>query len=233
MTSTNTTPTTSASIPIPTRKPFHGSCHCGLIRFVIFMTLPPPLIHASPTSTSTIRLRKCNCTTCHKMGLFHIRLPDAPNDFMLLNPTGMPHEKGGWEDQGMKSYRCFDQVSDWWFCGTCGVRPFVTGLDLKGGEMRKVDLRGVGLVEVGGEEVGVGEKEVWMCSREGKGEDGKMVEWVEGETGYLSVNATALEAGQDGCDLREWHEKGWISYLDCLDRKEENRLGRPWRGGMY
>ncbi|KAG4025302.1 hypothetical protein MFRU_061g00210 [Monilinia fructicola] len=217
----------------PVRKPFHGSCHCGLIRFIVFMTLPPRSIEANPAANSTIRIRKCNCTTCHKMGLFHIRVPDSPNDFMLLNPTGMPHEKGGWQDQGVKTYRCFDQTSDWWFCGTCGVRPFAVGLDLRNGEIRKVNLRETGVTEVNGKEVREGEREVWMCPKGGKGVDGKTVEWEEGKTGYLSVNATALEAGQEGCDLREWHEKGWINYLDCLDRKEENRLGRPWRGGMY
>jgi hypothetical protein len=29
---------------------------------------------------------------------------------------------------------------------------------------------------------------------------------------YLTVNASTLEAGQEGLDLREWHEKGWIRY---------------------
>lgn len=171
------------------------------------------------------------------MGLFHIRLPDSPNDFILLNPVGMPYGngedgKGGWQDQGMTSYQCFEKLMDWWFCGTCGVRCFATGLDLKEGEIRKVDLKKLGVTEMNGEKVEEGEREVWMCEREGM-VDGKMVKWKEGTNGYLSVNATALEAGQEGCDLREWHEKGWISYLDSLDWKEENKLGRPWRGGMY
>ncbi|TGO11363.1 hypothetical protein BTUL_0111g00130 [Botrytis tulipae] len=226
MSSTCTTTSTA------TRKPYHGSCHCGLIRFVIFMSLPPPVIEATPSANTTVRLRKCNCTTCHKMGLFHIRLPDSPNDFMLLSPTGMPHEQGGWQDQGMKNYQCFDKELDWWFCGICGVRPFATGLNFQNGETRKVNLKELGVTEVNGEEVGEGEREVWMCPKEGE-VDGKPTEWIEGKTGYLSVNAIALEAGQEGCDLREWHEKGWISYLDTLDLKEENRLGRPWRGGMY
>ncbi|KAB8292472.1 hypothetical protein EYC80_008188 [Monilinia laxa] len=114
----------------------------------------------------------------------------------------------------MKTYQCFDKTSDWWFCGTCGVRPFAMGLDFRNGEIRKVNLRETGVTEANGKEVSEGETEVWMCPKEGKGVDGKTVEWEEGKTGYLSVNATALEAGQEGCDLREWHEKGWINYLD-------------------
>jgi len=144
----------------------------------------------------------------------------------------MPGERGGWEEQGLKNYQCFDKMSDWWFCGVCGVRAFSTGHELRTGEIRKVNLKELGVLEVNGETVEDGEREVWMCPKEGE-VDGKIVEWKEGKTGYLSVNATALEADQEGCDLREWHEKGWISYLDCLDRVEENRLGRPWRGGMY
>jgi hypothetical protein len=62
--------------------------------------------------------------------------------------------------------------------------------------------------------------------------------WAEGtENGYLSVNAATLEAGQEGLDLREWAEKGWIAYLDTLSAPQleprENRLGKPYEGGMY
>lgn len=50
---------------------------------------------------------------------------------------------------------------------------------------------------------------------------------------YVSVNAVTLDAGQEGLDLREWHEKGWVLYLDCLNETEESRFGRPHVGGMY
>jgi hypothetical protein len=62
--------------------------------------------------------------------------------------------------------------------------------------------------------------------------------WVEGtDDVYLSVNAATLDARQEGLDLREWHEKGWIAYLDWLGEKPgengEDRLGVPHVGGMY
>jgi hypothetical protein len=31
--------------------------------------------------------------------------------------------------------------------------------------------------------------------------------------------------------MREWHEKGWIVYLDNCREVEEDRVGRPCEGG--
>lgn len=88
--------------------------------------------------------------------------------------------------------------------------------------MRCFGFRGEGeILEREGEG---GMERVWAPKREG---------WVEGEGCYLSVNATSLDVGQEGLDLREWHEKGWIHYLDCLDEREGVRWGRPHRGGCY
>lgn len=76
--------------------------------------------------------------------------------------------------------------------------------------------------------LGMGVRKVWKCKSEG---------WVESETGYLSVNAVTLEPDQEGLDLREWTEKGWIAYLDTrgetLEVCEPARMGRPHDGGMY
>lgn len=75
-----------------------------------------------------------------------------------------------------------------------------------------------------------GLREVWSPKKE---------DWAEGKAGnvgarysYLSVNASSLDAGQ-GLDLREWHEKGWVCYLDVFDCKDENRMGKPFLHGMY
>lgn len=87
--------------------------------------------------------------------------------------------------------------------------------------------------------------------KEMEGEGGEKVKywgpkepWVEGTAlegtingGYLSVNAATLDARQEGLDLREWQEKGWIAYLDYLEetpeKNGEDRLGVPHIGGMY
>lgn len=67
---------------------------------------------------------------------------------------------------------------------------------------------------------------VWSAKREG---------WEEAKTGYLSVNAATLDHDQEGLDLREWHEKGWIAYLEIKspDGSGETRLREPHEGGMY
>lgn len=66
----------------------------------------------------------------------------------------------------------------------------------------------------------------WTPKREG---------WREGHqyNCFFSLNATSIEPGQEGFDMREWTEKGWVVYLDCLNEVEEDRLGKPFEGGMY
>jgi hypothetical protein len=61
----------------------------------------------------------------------------------------------------------------------------------------------------------------WRPRREG---------WRENQTGYLSVNAVTLELAE-GLDLRAWHERGWISYLDCREYVGQDRLGSRILGG--
>lgn len=84
----------------------------------------------------------------------------------------------------------------------------------------EVDVPGEG--DSGGGKKGERVK-VWSPKKEG---------WVEGDTGYFSVNAHTLDAGQEGLDLREWHEKGWIVYLDMANEGEP-RFGRPHDEGIY
>ncbi|OAA57408.1 Mss4-like protein [Niveomyces insectorum RCEF 264] len=186
------------------RKPFTGSCLCGFIKYIVYLRFPPALtsgetdeMHAR--NANSIRLRKCNCNTCHKMGIFHLRLADAANDFILLSPLDPFNDLG--------DYLCGNKILHWFFCKTCGVRCFFFM-----GEGRVVDR------DIDGET-----RKVWVPAED----------FVEEENGYLSVNATSLDPGQEGLDLREWHEKGWIHYLDMLDKKEENSWERPHRGGMY
>lgn len=81
----------------------------------------------------------------------------------------------------------------------------------------------------GGQEDGAGAEmtqEVWTPEPEG---------WVErqGVTCYLSVNATTLEARQEGLDLREWVDRKLVAYVDCLDMTLDARCERPHVGGVY
>ena len=78
-------------------------------------------------------------------------------------------------------------------------------------------------------------KQVWTLA---SGEDFTRVE--EGKTivkplHYLSVNAFTLEVGEGGVDLREWHEKKWIFYVENLKRHNgtQMRVNEPFPGGLY
>ncbi|KAF2436274.1 hypothetical protein EJ08DRAFT_655950 [Tothia fuscella] len=185
------------------RRPYKGSCHCGFIQYIIYLELPP-LAPGAPQDEAkdknSVRIYKCNCKPCHKMGLFHIRLPSPPDDFVLLSPLDSFKELG--------DYTCNKDIIHFPFCKKCGVRCFA--IDWEGEVVEK---------EVDGEK-----KSVWVLKKPPEGEQPKT---------YLSINAHTIEAGQEGFDLREWHEKGWINYLDELDEKEEDRYDVPHRGGVY
>lgn len=91
------------------------------------------------------------------------------------------------------------------------------------GETIEVDLADIGL--------GEGKTKAWRPKKEG---------WTEGKLShgcYLSVNAFTLEPGQEGLDLREWHENKWMEYLDVLRLGEPDAgkptYERPHPGGSY
>jgi hypothetical protein len=150
-----------------------------------------------------IHIYKCNCTTCQKMSYFHLRLDDAPGDFHLLNPLNPA-------TGGLGDYRCASKKASWFFCPNCGVRCF-TVRDAEG-EVREIETE-------------EGKVQAWGVKRKG---------WDEkNRKGYLSVNAATLDADQEGLDLREWTEKGWIYYCDRKKDVGEFRLGEPHEGGMY
>ncbi|KAF2098647.1 DUF636 domain-containing protein [Rhizodiscina lignyota] len=201
----------------PTRRPYFGSCHCGETKYVAYMTLPvEDAESAHPPASTTIRIRKCNCSTCHKMGFFHLRLKDSPNDFVLLSPLNP-------QEGGLSNYQCFDKIINWYFCGNCGVRCFA----LRGhGEVSDIDLESW----LGKPSEGKTTK-VWRPRAENWREGS--VEWKEGKNAYLSVNAATIEPGQEGFDLKEWHEKKWINYLDMTDERKDDRYGEPHAGGCY
>lgn len=102
------------------------------------------------------------------------------------------------------------------FCAKCGVRTF--GLAGEG-ETVEVDLGEI----LEGKKNGKTTK-VWKLK----------APKVKGIKEYVSVNATSLEPGQEGLDLREWTEKGWVVYIDQLgEEKDWGRGKEPFAGGMY
>jgi hypothetical protein len=193
------------------RRPYTGSCHCGTMKYIVYLNLPTAGSPAPDAKTmhvqSGLSIYKCNCTVCHKMGIFHLRLPHAPSDFLLLSPTDPTAP-----NSGVTSYRCNAKKSDWSFCTTCGVRCFTLRGNSETAE-----------VEVEGQRV-----KAWRAASEG---------WREGSgpsprPSYFSINAATLDAGQEDLDVRQWHENGWMRYVDSLD-DTAGAYEKPQRGGMY
>ncbi|KAH8589258.1 hypothetical protein B0O99DRAFT_523583 [Bisporella sp. PMI_857] len=207
-----------------TRRPYTGSCHCGLTKYVIYLALPPTI--PAPSPSSSVRIYKCNCTTCQKMGIFHIRVPQATEDFALLSPIAKDAAPGGLLD-----YKCFEGQTHWYFCSRCGVRcfSFMGEGHITTRAIPDPSTSSTSTASTAAPAPATHEQKIWAPSLCLSGDN-----WQEssGLRCYLSVNATTLDARQEGLDLREWHEKGWIQYLDCLEEVGED-TDVPYPGGMY
>ncbi len=130
---------------------------------------------------------------------------DSPNDFLLLSPLNPT-------DGGLQDYTCFEATIHFYFCGMCGVRCFSFSGE---GGTREVEIDGK-------------KQTVWTAKEEG------WLEGIESGTGYLSVNAATLEPDQEGLNLKEWTERGWIAYLDGKnDFLGKPRVQEPYDGGIY
>ena len=88
------------------KKAYHGSCHCGAVRYECVLDLDEGL-------------RKCNCSFCRRTRM--LKTFSTREDFRLL----------AGKDQ-LLTYRAED--SNWpegdvdhYFCRNCGVRPFSRG----------------------------------------------------------------------------------------------------------
>jgi hypothetical protein len=156
---------------------------------------------------------KCNCTSCQKAGMFHMRVPYAPEDFLLLSPADPFQDLG--------DYTWAKKEIHFFFCKTCGMRCFLFG---GVGEVTEVDLGANG---VPGYEAGKLTK-VWHAKPDG---------WNTGsDVSYLSINALTTDPFQEGFDMREWAEKKWIGYVDTLQeegKQEQSNFERPCIQGTY
>lgn len=185
------------------RRPYRGSCHCGLIRYIAFFSLPPNT-DADVTNHKAVRFYKCNCTFCLKADLLHTRLPNAPRDFYLLSPSS---------PSDLSNYKCNTEKLNFYFCPTCGVRCF----QMNGtGKTDEVELE----VEPGKVE----KTKVWRFDEE---------HWPEMESvdALLSINAVTLEP-EDGLDLRELVDKKWLRYGNYRT-KWEGLVDQPYPGGTW
>lgn len=95
-------------------KTYHGSCHCGELRFEVDIDL----------AQGTIR---CNCSICAKTRLWSAVV--QPAAFRLLAGHG-----------ALQKYQFKRMVDQHMFCRHCGVRPFCIGDSPRRGAFYAVNL---------------------------------------------------------------------------------------------
>lgn len=211
---------------IPTRRPYTGSCHCSRIKFIIFLTLPfqPPYLRRDARQPAPQFARKCNCTVCHKAAYFHINLADPKSDFILLSPLDPLKE--------LTNYKCAEKAQNLLFCPTCGIRAFINegpeGKPL--GKLVSKDLSKIGLSLSQLQQLGFeSERDATDVTVHVPCD-----EWDSAATHSLRINAHALDKGQEMLDLREWHERKWVQYVNWLDEIDGARsYERPFHFGAY
>jgi hypothetical protein len=78
-------------------KTYHGSCHCGRVKFSV--------------TTDIDKVVSCNCSICSKKGVLHHRV--TPEQFNLLEGK-----------EYLSLYQFDTKEAKHFFCKECGIHPF-------------------------------------------------------------------------------------------------------------
>lgn len=153
------------------------------------------------------------------MGLFHMRLPDAPNQFFLLCPQ---------DRDSLANYKCQNGHINWFFCPTCGVRCFATVPHWK---QDQIDIEKISAAVPKLDLPGVEESTKTVTIRRMDPDT-----FQEDVTGYLTINALTIDQDQahgKNIDLRQLVDNKWVQYSDWNMRKHESRYDYPQERGTW
>jgi len=92
---------------------YHGSCHCGAIKYTVEGEIDS--------------LMQCNCSICSRKGYLLWFAPKDKVDLQTPEPLG--------------TYTFNKHQIKHHFCPTCGCAPFGFGSDGKGNEMAAINAR--------------------------------------------------------------------------------------------
>ena len=95
-------------------KTYHGSCHCGSVRFQAAIDL----------AKGTLR---CNCSICTKVRFWPALV--QPEAFRLLAGAG-----------ALSLYQFHKKTDEHFFCKYCGVRAFGTGNSPRRGKFYAINV---------------------------------------------------------------------------------------------
>ncbi len=95
-------------------KTYHGSCHCGAVRFEADLDLTQPSF-------------RCNCSICRRTRFWPAIA--GPEGFRLLSGEG-----------DLTKYLFKTRKNEHFFCRHCGIRAFGHGTETPLGEMYGVNL---------------------------------------------------------------------------------------------
>ena len=194
------------------RHALNGSCHCGAVRYIVFLTLPHPHPGGQAAPPGSQRFYRCNCTICHKAGFFHVRVASNVDDFLLLSPLDPLSDLG--------DYLWRDQRLHFLYCKTCATRCFSFG----GGDSEVVDVDLAAMGVAGHAAAEAGEKtKVWRVKNTGQHPE---------KANYLSVNGHTIDAGQ-AFGMRELTDEKVVQYYDYLHDEAAGRYDKPHPGGCY
>jgi hypothetical protein len=96
------------------RKTYHGSCHCGAVRFEADLDLDEPSY-------------RCNCSICRRTRFWPAVA--TRDGFRLLQG-----------EEELTRYLFHTGKNQHWFCRHCGVRAFGIGTETPVGEMVGINL---------------------------------------------------------------------------------------------